>query len=324
MSLSPPALLCLDTEEVMPAHRLDYWRERFSPVWGDIRVEPLPGCSFAARLRSQCYGGLRFNQVEFAGHRMVRRQLGANSDFYSLAFPVAGQAVTSLGHDTVTLQPGNLYLLDNSLDGHLTPLPRYSTFNVQIPTRLIDRPLRQGRPVFSAPLQQGGGRAFMLWQFVRTLHTSLDRLDAADAGFYERQLCELLGFVLAGEGAVRQDDSSTVAAHRRNVMAFIQSHHADEDLSPAIIAKGCGLSSRYLYRIVGSAGQTVMALVQQVRLEQARSALENPLLQGLTVAEVGYRCGFASASEFSRTFKRRYGLPPIQFRRQVRGPARAH
>lgn len=307
--------LSLSTNDVAPAHRQAYWRERFAPVWGEIGIEPLAGTPFFAQLRSTRFGALRFNQVSFAGHRMVRRNRQPDEAFYSLAFPIAGKAVTSLGRTTMTLAPGNIYLLDNGVDGHLTPLPDYSTFNVQIPARLIDRRLRQGRTVFSAPLDKAGGRAYMLHHYVRNLHAGLDQLDDADAGFYERQMCDLVGFLLAGDGSLCEDDSSTVAAHRRNVMLFIDRHHADERLSPAGIAAGCGMSERYLYRIVRSSGQTVMAHVQRIRLSYARAALENPLLRGLSVSEIGYRSGFASASEFSRAFKREFGQPPTQFRR---------
>jgi len=296
-------------------HRQAYWRERFSPVWGEIGIEPLGGAPFFAQLRSTIFGAMRFNEVRFAGHRMVRHNRRPDDAFYSLAFPVSGEAVTSLGATTTTLAPGNIYLLDNSVDGHLTPLPHYSTFNVQIPSQLIGRRLRHGRTVFSASLDKAGGRALMLYRYVRNLHASLDRLDNADAGFYERQLCDLVGFLMADDGSLCEDDSNTVAAHRRNVMAFIDQHHADERLSPADIAAGCGISERYLYRIVRSSGQTVMAQVQRIRLSHARASLENPLLRGLSVAEVGYRSGFASASEFSRAFKREFGQPPTQFRK---------
>lgn len=304
--------LSLSTDDVAPVHRQVYWRERFGPVWGDIDIVPLHGAPFFARLRSTRFGELRFNQVQFAGHRMSRSRRPDDA-FYSLAFPVAGRALTSLGTTTVTLEPGNVYLLDNGVDGDLTPLPDYSTFNVQIPSRLIDPRLRQHRTVFSAPLHKSGGRALMLYRYIRNLHRSLEHLDDADAGFYARQVCDLIGFLMAGEGAVCESDSSTVAAHRRNVLAFIEQHYADEHLTPARIAAGCGMSERYLYRIVRGSGQTVMEHVQHIRLAHARVSLENPLLRGLSVAEIGYRSGFASASEFSRAFKREFGQPPSQF-----------
>lgn len=314
---SLPDSLSLSTDDVAPAHRQSYWRERFSPVWGEIGIVPLHGTPFFARLHSTRFGDLRFNLVQFAGHRMQRRNRRPDDAFYSLAFPVSGKAVTSLGRTTVTLEPGNLYLLDNSVDGDLTPQPNYSTFNVQIPARLLDHRLRQGQTVFSAPLNQTGGRALMLYRYVRNLHATLGRLDGADAGFYERQMCDLVGLLLAADGILCGDDSSTVAAHRRNVMAFIDRHHADERLCPADIAAGCGMSERYLYRIVRSSGQSVMAHVQRIRLTHARASLENSLLRGLSVAEIGYRSGFASASEFSRSFKREFGEPPTQFRKRL-------
>jgi AraC family transcriptional regulator len=67
-------------------------------------------------------------------------------------------------------------------------------------------------------------------------------------------------------------------------------------------------------------GSTPADFVQRLRLEKALGILSHPRPPSLTA--VAMACGFASSSDFSRSFKRRFGVPPSSF--NVAGWRRAH
>lgn len=58
-------------------------------------------------------------------------------------------------------------------------------------------------------------------------------------------------------------------------------------------------------------GETVAQFVKRVRLERALYMLSHGRPRTLT--QVAHACGFASSSDFTRSFKQRYGVPPSAF-----------
>lgn len=58
-------------------------------------------------------------------------------------------------------------------------------------------------------------------------------------------------------------------------------------------------------------GETLAAFVKRVRLERALHLMSHEGKASLT--SIALRCGFSSSSDFSRSFKQRYGVPPSVF-----------
>jgi transcriptional regulator GlxA family with amidase domain len=92
-----------------------------------------------------------------------------------------------------------------------------------------------------------------------------------------------------------------------------------EDVSITSWAKACGLNADYFSRLFKTnTGTTPKAWLIEARLQRAARMLAYP--EG-TVEGIAENCGFNCPFHFSRSFKRRFGLPPASYRRirQVRG-----
>jgi AraC-like DNA-binding protein len=86
------------------------------------------------------------------------------------------------------------------------------------------------------------------------------------------------------------------------------------DLSqPFRIATICEMfhkSERSLFRACNKAtGMPPIRRIRQIRLSYARGLLTH---SGLTVSEVAYRVGYKRVQEFSRDYKKQFGIPPSQ------------
>lgn len=79
----------------------------------------------------------------------------------------------------------------------------------------------------------------------------------------------------------------------------------------AEVAAALETSARSLQRSLSEAGTRFSDVVDRVRNEEAARLLSSG---ALSVTEVGYVCGFADSAHFSRSFKRRHGLPPSEYR----------
>ncbi len=91
-------------------------------------------------------------------------------------------------------------------------------------------------------------------------------------------------------------------------------------ISTGSIARLLGCNPDYLGRVYHLAfGRTVLQGIAQRRIDDAcRLLLEEP---GLSMSEVGAKCGFTNQAWFRRSFHRRTGQSPIDYRRSH---ARAH
>jgi AraC-like DNA-binding protein len=91
---------------------------------------------------------------------------------------------------------------------------------------------------------------------------------------------------------------------------YIDQHLGDEDLTPANIAMGIGISTRYLSQLFQAEGVSVMRWVQRRRLEQCRQELERGTPGRTRISEIAYCMGFKNVSGFNRAFKAHFGVSP--------------
>ncbi len=120
--------------------------------------------------------------------------------------------------------------------------------------------------------------------------------------------------------AVRASEEAVPArqsiAERRlqDVLRFIEVHLSDPQLSTAMVAKGCGISPRYLSFLLRLKGTSFSELVWEQRLDKAKEWLQNSDPRDISISEVAYGVGFKSPAHFSRMFKRVFGVNPREFR----------
>ena len=88
--------------------------------------------------------------------------------------------------------------------------------------------------------------------------------------------------------------------------------HLDEPLRLEDVAAVAGISRFHFHRIFRALmGETLQRFVRRVRLERALSMMSRTPRPRLTA--VALACGFSSSSDFTRSFKQRYGVAPSAF-----------
>ena len=93
----------------------------------------------------------------------------------------------------------------------------------------------------------------------------------------------------------------------------------DEPARVEELARSCGMSTSAFHRNFHAVtGLSPIRFQKQIRLQQSRLLL---LAGTETVASVGYRVGYDSASQFSRDYRRQFGLPPGRDAARLRAAA---
>jgi AraC-like DNA-binding protein len=100
----------------------------------------------------------------------------------------------------------------------------------------------------------------------------------------------------------------------QDVLRFIDIHLSDPKLSISMVAKGCGISPRYLSFLLKIHGTPFSTLVWDKRLAAAQRWLLSSKPMEASISEIAYKVGFKSPAHFSRMFKRAYALSPRQYR----------
>jgi len=98
----------------------------------------------------------------------------------------------------------------------------------------------------------------------------------------------------------------------RRVCDYVEAH-LDEEVTLQALSDAACLSPYHLSRCFRrSTGTTLHTYVMSRRIEGARKLLAD---RKLTLAEIAYRCGFASQSHFTAVFKKSLGMTPGRYRR---------
>ena len=66
--------------------------------------------------------------------------------------------------------------------------------------------------------------------------------------------------------------------------------------------------------LLSETGMSFTGRVLELRLQKARAMLADPQHDHLRVSDIAYASGFNDISYFNRTFRRRFGASPLQYR----------
>jgi AraC-like DNA-binding protein len=124
----------------------------------------------------------------------------------------------------------------------------------------------------------------------------------------------VIGNAVRGDEGVAQARQSIAERRLAEVLRFLEIHLSDPQLSTAMVAKGCGISPRYLSFLLRLKGTSFSELVWEQRLAKARAWLSSSDARDISISEIAYGVGFKSPAHFSRMFKRVFKVNPREFR----------
>jgi AraC-like DNA-binding protein len=180
------------------------------------------------------------------------------------------------------------------------------------------------------PLATPIGR--LLAAFLRDMALRLPEMTAEQAPTLRDATLALLRATLVPSADHREAARSPAqAVLRAHVRRLIRERLGSATLTPDRLWREAGVSRTTLYRVFEPSGG-VAAVIQIERLEAAKRMLSNPM-ERRTIQRIAEAVGFFDPSTFSRSFRRRFGMPPSELRERAqtgapapsalpRGPAR--
>ncbi len=299
------------------------WRETINRVLGGLEVRLHRPAGDRDLIRMGDAGPLRiidYNTGPGESRRSPRLARGPDDESYGLYAMTRGATVAEQRGRADRFVPGDLGLVDLSQPYRCRYTSR-EVVMVAFPAELS--PLRRDEVsgLLGTRIDGRRGSAALLAGLLRQLPARLEDEPGAAGGRIASAVLDLLHAGLAN----RLGRESTIGPEKRrrvlllHCRAFIEEHLADPALTPATVAAAHHVSLRYLHQVFEDSGDTVAGLIRRRRLDRCRSDLLDASRAARPVGAVGARWGFTEPTNFSRAFKRAFGLPPAAFRAEFGG-----
>lgn len=252
--------------------------------------------SVIAEVRSDSLVGTNTSSPHNADEQVVIHAVRHN--VWRFARPRVGERTVAAGH----------FMIQRSGPPTFEEARRTAAMVLLLPASPLSHLIRDrliAGPTSSAEMRLLLGQLNLVGQTARDL-TPAGALAARDA------LLELVKGVLRQQADGTEPHLGPALAQAARDLA--DSHLADPDLSPSMLARELNVSVRTLHRAFTTVEESVAGYIRLRRLEQARAELLTPAGRP-SVAELAAHWQFADSSHFIRAFKIQYGHTPTEFAR---------
>lgn len=307
------------TANVPRSTRARYWNDVYSSRFAQVTFNPVDRDEFEAELRMGVVGPLGIARVLSKPTDIERTRSHISRSrgrLFSFVLQAQGRGVFShYGHETV-LEEGDFTLCDNAAPHRLN----CEGWTELIILRTSPEVLRNYLPF---PEQMCGLRLRATHGFASTAvsmaHSLWNQVEQGLPEKFSAMIARNVLDVMATSYAIAFDgsfaDSSAVSARRLQAKRFIEAHLREPDLTPGAVASALHISPRYLRMLFSAERECVSGYILRRRLEECAKQISSVLWSGQTITEIAFSWGFNSAAHFTRVFRERYGMTPIQYRR---------
>lgn len=301
--------------------------ERNPRRWGEIVNEIVCNVDIVAGGSSQFFGEMHTRKLgplelltincERESARRDRRHIASDPDELALLmFVESGELrISQLGRELV-VGPGSAVFYDLTLPYTYYHSDRTKLLAVKVPISVLKARLGRHSQYLGRNYCGIAGPVGITARYLGSLMDGIAGVPQSLAPEYASKSFDLIALMLeSGGGSMAVPRSEALSALFRRAVAVIGANLSNPDLDPAAIARLVGISERYLHKVFQEAGTSVNECLRERRLQQAYRDLRSPARRSLSVGEIGTRAGFSSASHFSRTFRKRFGIPANAVRR---------
>ncbi|GJH26995.1 helix-turn-helix domain-containing protein [Caballeronia novacaledonica] len=305
------------SSDVAGDDRTDAWQEILSGSYREWQVPQRLPATFYAHLRRHDFAGAEIVETvcdPCVGER-TKRQVRRDDDlFIGVQLTTSGRERFKIGGNGVEVSSGDLVVWTSDQEVKFEVMERLHKVTLMIPWSLMrERLPERKQPPTGGRIESRTGVGSLLAVHLLALSNEIASLDSSVQGSVSRSTLELLGIALSGQQQASTFDASAVMLQK--VQDFILQHLHEDELTPARIADGCGISLRYLHMLFQRSEMTVSGFVLHSRLQACKQALSDPAYNRFQISEIAYRWGFNSTSHFCRAFKEKFGESPGEVRR---------
>src|SRR5215470_3645203 len=310
---TPSRLLRISTEMLPERERFSAFREEFARriLMMDV-IDHSDGCpridvTFMP-LGPAAVGTLAATPVEFIRHK---HHVKDRSDGFVLQIIETGPIhFTHVGEER-TFDVGWAHFVDQE-----RPLrgfgPRHASIrNVAVRAAALKALVLHPEDLAGRAVRPGPALHLLLG-YLRSLTSLVEPPSSELAPIIGDHLLDLVAAALGptAEAAEIVAQRGVKAARLRAILAQIRRRFADPDFGLDNVARGLGLSRRYVQQLLEETGRSFTDHLVEHRLERSFAMLTDRRCFHLAIIDIAFAAGFGDVSHFNRVFRRRFGETP--------------
>ena len=310
------------TTSQTPTHdRSRHWHEAIAKTYFPLDLAFRNPGSFSGDLTLWTLGDVSLSRLtsDALQYRRLPQHFKAERDEqFLVTVPARSEVFFSQCGKDVRCSPGSFILERSHEPYEFSHAEAADLWVVKVDAKALGGRIRQPDRFCSLQFDAADGAGGLFTDMLHLIPNRFEAMSLETRSTVGQQLIDLLVLALKADERTLTSGNSTVReAHLTRIEAFVRKHMSDCELDPDTIARGCGISTRYLHELFRDTNQTLGSWIRDQRLEACRESLRDPSNRQ-TVAEIAYRWGFGDQAQFSRTFKSQFGAPPKEYREKAR------
>ncbi len=316
--------LVFSTDILEQRRRYTAWREAICDVYVHVDVQARDPSNYDGFIRQAQFGAVTLTDILLSPQHISRRRshlAKLDKDCYYVQFIQTGKIdVIQAGSEFATnAGTGALFCASEPYD--LVGQGKIRSYYLELPREAFASRFAKERVPLLATLSTGRGLGRIAAEFCSTLASQASSVDGDARARLGDELMDVLALAFdASQGEEPLSDQVVQKARLRSVKTWIEHHLCDPGLSLEAIAKGNGISLRYLHALFKLEGTSVSNWIWGRRLERSYDMLLRSNHDVHSLTEIAYSVGFNSSSHFSTMFRRKFGLRPSDVKRGNSGP----
>lgn len=304
----------LEMEVNAPDERLSYW---MSEVEARTGIDVQCGTSnFIGRMSTRDLGLCKVHGVQIdTPHRAVREP--SKSDLIFANVQLRNEGARYNGRREVLIPEGSMIIYEAAEPYELEFEGSSEALILEIPRAELEKRVANLTCHLENAVHYDRDMVAMLAQLMRNvLQAKWSGSQAVQDSLAESVINLLVGTLYDSPEVSAQTPTHGAAAMLKRIKAHINENISDPNLGPLSTAETMGITVSYLHKIFLQNNSTLMQYVLTERLERCRRDIAK-LDRAGGISQIAYNWGFNDASHFSRSFRKRFGMSPREYRLQV-------
>ena len=307
-----------DTQLQPLADRFEYWADAVGTQVVPVEIDLQGDSEITAGLTSSIIGATKTIEG-FGGNHTFERTIDGikreDPNALLVAFPTVGSPIVDQDDRQAIVANGDMVFIDSSRPFQVIMREPFRWQIFAMPKTKLRLPAAQLQRLTAISLPCTPGISHVVQGALKTMirqSAALERDSQSEA--VGNHAIDLIATLIDSVFSLTLPVHNEGLVLLQRVVSFIHRHHADPQLTPGIIARAHHISLRSLHNAFTTTGSSVMDTLRSVRIENAGTDLDNPYFRHFGIARIAQSHGFASASDFSRSFRKAHGVTPTQFR----------
>ncbi len=314
----------LDTNQVEPHRRADYWSDMVCGTYVQLDCAPRTknyAKNFSGRIKVAELATLQLTSVESEPQHVERTAAKISrdpEDYFLVSIQTIGQGFLQQDGREALLQPGDFALYDSTRPYTLKFDKNFQQYVLKLPGKTLRTALRETENLTATAVSGQRGAGHLMINMITTLAQDIDTLAPESATAVADSVSNILIAGLSAlPAACKQPVSQLQAYQVERIKACIKAQLQNPQLNVVVLAAQLNTSTSTLHRAWANEACSLSDYIWAQRLERAKRDLCDPSLTARSVSEIAFSVGFNDAAHFSRVFRSRFGCSPRELRMSV-------